>query len=163
MTTKEEQQIKAELDGGLSVMDICRSGRYDIQPAQLYAKRRKWEKGKYQAGSGKYAKYKDPKYIAWRLKVLKIDGNKCRICGRKKGQVKALQVDHIKSWALHPHLRFDPNNGRVLCSYHHRRTLNYGRKALKCDDSKNGRIWEIKEQMLWKKKQQQKLLRLLKK
>ena len=151
--------IKAELESGISVMDLCRSGRYNATPAQVWAKQRAWQKEKYKKGSGAYAKYQTEKYKNWRLAVLKKGNYKCVVCKRGKPEVKVLQCDHIKSWALNPELRYDVNNGRVLCVYHHKRTLNYGRKALTCDDSLNGVAWILKEQLLWKQKQQKTLKR----
>lgn len=57
------------------------------------------------------------KYILFR------DNYNCVLCG-SGGE---LHVDHIKSWAKHPELRFDPNNCRTLCcACHYRET--YGKE-----------------------------------
>lgn len=62
-------------------------------------------------------------YSEWRISVLKRDKFICQICFSKG---KKLQVDHIKPWALYPELRFDINNGRVLCKDCHFKTPTYG-------------------------------------
>src|SRR5581483_8523966 len=43
------------------------------------------------------------------------DNFTCQICNSKQ----KLQVDHIKSWAKYPELRFDINNCRTLCQKCH--------------------------------------------
>lgn len=66
-------------------------------------------------------------YKAWRLSVFKRDDYTCQICGQHGGK---LQVDHIHPWATHLELRYDINNGRVLCIICHRNTDTFGRMAL---------------------------------
>jgi hypothetical protein len=44
--------------------------------------------------------------------ILKRDNYTCQLCQVQGGW---LQVDHIKSWAEYPDLRFDENNCRTLC------------------------------------------------
>jgi 5-methylcytosine-specific restriction endonuclease McrA len=48
-----------------------------------------------------------------RKSVLDRDDYTCQKCGVKGGD---LQVDHIKSWAKHPELRFNEDNCRTLCT-----------------------------------------------
>jgi len=59
----------------------------------------------------------------WREAVFKRDDYICQIC-RVRGTY--LEADHIKSWSLHPDLRFDLSNGRTLCAPCHRLTPTYG-------------------------------------
>lgn len=69
-----------------------------------------------------------PELKEFREKVIKRDGKKCAICFSEN---KKVIIDHIKSYSLFPHLRFDPNNGRILCEKCHRKTDNYGVKSTK--------------------------------
>ena len=147
--------VKSMTNKGWSPKTIEAHFDFRISAAQVRAKLRRWKRDSYFTD----AKYQSPAYKKWRMAVLQRDGNKCIICKRGKPKVKALQADHIKSWSRYPELRFEVSNGRTLCLYHHRRTLNYGRKANTCNDELNGKVWEIKERILWKKKQQEKLLK----
>jgi hypothetical protein len=52
-------------------------------------------------------------YNQWRLAVFSRDGFKCQSCGDAKGG--NLHAHHIKSFANHPSLRYDINNGVTLC------------------------------------------------
>lgn len=58
---------------------------------------------------------KDPKYLEWRRIVLNIYQKKCAECGSKK----RLHCHHIRPWAQYPELRYDVNNGQVLCCLCH--------------------------------------------
>jgi 5-methylcytosine-specific restriction endonuclease McrA len=68
-------------------------------------------------------------YKQWKLSSLARAGNKCEQCGIIKGHVceccghkAALHVHHVKSFANHEELRFDPANSEVLCTKcHHSR------------------------------------------
>jgi hypothetical protein len=53
------------------------------------------------------------KYQLWRKEILKRDKFTCVLCGSKF----QLEVDHIKSFAHFPNLRFIKTNGRVLCKH----------------------------------------------
>lgn len=68
-----------------------------------------------------------PEYKGWRLKVLARDNYTCQICGIRsiKGQRIVFDVDHIKSWAKHPDLRFELSNGRTLCRPCHKLTPSW--------------------------------------
>lgn len=65
-------------------------------------------------------------YKQWHKEVLKRDFYTCQICSYKG---KDIEVDHIKAFYLYPELRFDVNNGRVLCKTCHRKTDTWGRKV----------------------------------
>lgn len=67
-----------------------------------------------------------PEYVEWRKAVLRNAGDACAECGAKKGTVcnhcghkVTMHVHHIKSFSKYPKLRFDPSNGRVICSTCH--------------------------------------------
>lgn len=62
-------------------------------------------------------------YRIWRTTVLKRDDYTCQKCSVRGGR---LHVDHIKPFAYHVELRYDVNNGRVLCESCHKQTDTYG-------------------------------------
>ena len=68
-------------------------------------------------------------YKRWRKTVLKRDNYTCVCCGYNGNDKGKLHVDHIKSFLNFPDLRYDVNNGRVLCKYCHIKTDNYGAKV----------------------------------
>jgi HNH endonuclease len=68
---------------------------------------------------------KAPEYKIWRKAVKERDGWKCIWCGSKE----RLEVDHIKSFADYPEVRFAIDNGRTLCHNCHVTTDNYGYKG----------------------------------
>lgn len=70
-------------------------------------------------------------YKEWRRAVFKRDKNTCQHCGDKStpGRNIELHADHIKAFATHPELRFDVNNGRVLCVPCHHKTDTWGGKT----------------------------------
>lgn len=57
--------------------------------------------------------YQDPLYKEWRRIIRKRDGRKCQMpkCKRRT----YLQVHHIRKWANAPYLRYDTQNGILLC------------------------------------------------
>lgn len=65
-------------------------------------------------------------YLTKRLRkvVLLRDEHKCVLCS----STTSLEVDHIKSFALYPDLRFNINNCRTLCKICHMATDNWGNK-----------------------------------
>ena len=67
-------------------------------------------------------------YKEWRQQIFKRDGYKCIVGGTKHGN--KLNADHIKSFSSFPDLRFDITNGRTLCVDCHRKTDNYGSRAI---------------------------------
>lgn len=71
-------------------------------------------------------------YKQWKLKALELHGKKCQCCGVLQGSMCeccgykiSLHVHHIKSFAKHPELRFDPTNSEVLCPKCH--AISHGR------------------------------------
>lgn len=67
------------------------------------------------------------KYKLWKYAVFKRDKYTCQICGDKRSSGKKFCIDHIKPFSLFPELRFEINNGRVLCVDCHRKTPTYAR------------------------------------
>jgi hypothetical protein len=65
------------------------------------------------------ADYHNPVYIAFRSAVLERDDWTCQSCGKRGGR---LEVHHVKSWAEHPTLRYEPSNGQTLCRPCHNQT-----------------------------------------
>lgn len=57
----------------------------------------------------------DDRYRAWRKAVL----DKCNSCCVRCGSYKEPHCHHIKGWAKFPELRFDVDNGEVLCKACH--------------------------------------------
>lgn len=142
--------IKALVDAGWKLVDIEKKFNGTVKASQISAKKRLWKREAF-TKDAKYAKFHTDAYKRWRHAVLSRDGFKCVICGRRKGQVKVLQADHIRGWARYPELRFSVENGRTLCIYHHRRTLNYGRKgATYVNSSEEDARWVRNEKRLWR-------------
>jgi hypothetical protein len=65
-------------------------------------------------------------YRDWRKAVLERDDYQCTRCGSEH----YLEVDHIKPYILFPDLRYDVNNGRVLCHSCHTLTGTYGNRFM---------------------------------
>ena len=55
------------------------------------------------------------KYKTWRRMVLACHGRSCSKCGADR----TLHVHHIRSWEHYPELRFNIDNGMVLCKSCH--------------------------------------------
>lgn len=53
-----------------------------------------------------------PEYRQWRKAVLQRDDYTCRICGTRGSRMHA---HHLDSYARHPELRTNPDNGVTLC------------------------------------------------
>lgn len=71
---------------------------------------------------------KSAEYKIWRDKVYERDNWTCQICGIYGVDV---HVDHIKPFAFFPELRFDVDNGRVLCVPCHKKTDTWGYGSVK--------------------------------
>lgn len=70
-------------------------------------------------------------YLRFKRTIRERDGV-CVLCGSNK----RLHVDHIKSFTYYPELRYDLANGRLLCFMCHKKTPNFGRKAMERGDVK---------------------------
>jgi hypothetical protein len=68
------------------------------------------------------------KFKQWRRDIFIRDKFTCRKCGLSHTYITA---HHIKSFAYHPDLRFDINNGITLCKECHKETDNYAGRAKK--------------------------------
>lgn len=66
-------------------------------------------------------------YAAWRLAVFARDNWTCHACGQHGGRLNA---DHIKAFSTHPQLRMELTNGVTLCVDCHRKTPNFGWRAV---------------------------------
>lgn len=55
--------------------------------------------------------YKRARYKRWRIALIEKFGNKCARCG----SVNNLQTHHIKPYRSYPELRYDLDNGMLLC------------------------------------------------
>lgn len=55
---------------------------------------------------------RSPAYVHWAKDIYRRDEYQCQICGESK---KAIRANHIKKFSDYPDLRFDLNNGIVIC------------------------------------------------
>ena len=108
------------------VLILCRKGY--IKPINSY-EFCEWEIVHWYEnnGIGETAKKRNNyTYRQWRKAILERD-KKCIVCGSEKN----LQAHHIKSFAQHPSLRFDLDNGITMCidchRMHHRKEKENGR------------------------------------
>lgn|SRR3990167_2273881 len=63
------------------------------------------------------------RYKRFKLEILRRDDYTCQIC--KIRGIQDLQIDHIKSFAYFPELRFDESNIRTICKNCHKKTDTY--------------------------------------
>jgi len=64
--------------------------------------------------------YNDPQYIKFRDEVRRRDDYKCQWPNCQECKPNKLQVHHIRSWQQNPYLRFNVDNGILLCKIHHK-------------------------------------------
>ncbi len=70
---------------------------------------------------------KSVSFKLWKEAVLARDNWTCQGCGQKGGDI---YPHHIKSFAKYPELRFDVDNGITLCDKCHKKTRNFGGRAI---------------------------------
>jgi HNH endonuclease len=74
------------------------------------ARHYKWKGGR------PWQRFKDPRYIAWRVAVLERDNYTCQRCQRRcRKYERGLAAHHVEPYATRPELRFKVNNGVTLC------------------------------------------------
>lgn len=78
-----------------------------------------WRGGKC---SENYKLRRGSNYKMWRDSVFQRDNYTCQECGERGGELNA---HHVKSWAEHPHLRYEISNGITLCIICHKETDSY--------------------------------------
>lgn len=71
--------------------------------------------------------HRTPEFIEWRKKVFDRDNYTCQECGQVGGRLNA---HHIKEVINYPSLIFDIDNGKTLCFSCHKKTHNWGIKAV---------------------------------
>ncbi len=74
-------------------------------------------------------------YIEWRLMVFSRDNFTCQKCGDNRGG--NLVAHHIKSFARHPELRIDVNNGITLCRECHKEIHRKGKEVMNGESTCN--------------------------
>lgn len=103
-------------------------------PAMQGEKHHHWRGGR---SRGYKTGYYSIEYKQWRKSIFDRDGYKCQVCGEVGGYLTA---HHIKSFANHPELRFEMDNGVTLCEECHKLTDNYKGKCEK--KNKGGVLWQ---------------------
>lgn len=70
------------------------------------------------------------KYKIWRKSIFEKYNYTCQVCAARNGQGKTviLHAHHIKSFPNYTNLRFETDNGYLLCKDCHKKTNNYGNK-----------------------------------
>ena len=91
-----------------------------------------WKGGK----SNKYTKLKNSiEWKNWRRAIFERDNYTCQECGdsnyKGRGKTIELQPHHLKSRSEYSALQFNVDNGTTLCRDCHRKTDNYGVKAVR--------------------------------
>lgn len=69
---------------------------------------------------------RSPEFNAWKRAVFDRDNRTCQICGERRN----LEAHHIKEKRNFPELQFEVSNGLCLCHEFHKKTDNYGRRAI---------------------------------
>lgn len=108
---RERRYIKGHFDKILGIIGCRKHTPETIEKIRMAKKGKKLKKdGEYKRSRNYNERRRFQKEIQKR--VFERDDYTCQICGQKGGN---LQVDHIKSWADYPELRFDMDNCRTLC------------------------------------------------
>ena len=97
--------------------------RRKISEAQKGEKGNNWQGGIYPEID---AERRRADYKQWREDVFERDDYTCTNCNVRGGELNA---DHIKSYALHPELRTNLDNGRTLCVTCHKKTESYAKNT----------------------------------
>jgi hypothetical protein len=75
--------------------------------------------------STKEVSRRSPLHDEWAVKVKTRAGWKCEWCGLTADQIRELggqlEAAHIAPWQEYPEKRFDPANGKALCTFRNRR------------------------------------------
>lgn len=79
-------------------------------------------KNPYRRNANSDRNYSDIQYKQWRKEVTERDGGCCQWPGCTK--TKKLNVHHIRKWSEFATLRYDVNNGILLCRAHHKETFH---------------------------------------
>ena len=93
--------------------------------ASIGPKHHSWKGGWYDKEETRIRHTAEYKY--WRRHVFNRDDYTCQACGQRGGK---LEADHELEFANYPSLRFEILNGRTLCVSCHRKTPNYGGRAI---------------------------------
>ena len=78
----------------------------------------------------KKREWRSPKHKQWKETVFKQGDNKCRTCGSQE----KLEAHHIFQWQGNTDLRYEPDNGIVLC-----RPCHMKWHAIKCKEKNDSR------------------------
>lgn len=88
------------------------------------AQKTKWAGHVYKSHQNTIARKKS-EYIEWRKTVFERDNYTCKKCGIRNGngvgRSVILHPHHIKPFATHPDLRYEPSNGVTFCESCHRK------------------------------------------
>ena len=101
---------------------LAKNGQRSSQQTEFKKGTRPWN---YMGGTSteRMKIYNGAEYKQWRRSVWWNSDKKCNDCGEENK--KLLQADHIQPWATFPKLRYDPDNGQLLCVRCHRLKTRY--------------------------------------
>lgn len=108
---------------------LCKSNSGSFKPGAYGPDSGNWKGG---VASENTIVRGSPEYKEWRKKVFERDKNTCVNCGvnSEKDKKVILQADHIKPFAFFPNLRFEVENGRVLCIPCHKKTPTFKKRKI---------------------------------
>lgn len=98
---KKRNPLSEELKHRISVGN---KGKYSPKGSEHY----NWKGGITTCNKSERQKFRE----LLQPEILERDNYTCQVCDQYSGY---LQVDHMKSWADYPELRFDKSNCRTLC------------------------------------------------